>query len=1167
MAASGGGGGGGGGLALPPGLASVLRHMLAVDEDDFDCTIELVFPQEPPAEAATEDTEGPPAKRARLAAGTEDVAFSQAGEPAAGEPAAAEPAAADGAAAEPAAAGGAAAGAAAADDAAAGPAAADGAAAEAAAADGAVADATTEAAAADAAMVDAAAAEDTTVEAAANEAAAADGVTVDGAAAETTVEAAANAAAAADGAAADGAAATSTITCRASSVALKQHSEVFRRWIKGWSDGQRKVLHIECEDRQEAQAFQQLLAFVHSAGRALPTEPLATLQLLGVARKHGVEACVDACLQLLLTQVHQLPLPACLRLVLLLETGASGHAEVQAQADQLLKKTCERLQTLVKEEAATVLADAALLEALVAFFGRWHSTLNCSLRHTLWRTLPFELLSLMFEDSAGAVASLAAATQATNQLKGIPWTAVLAAFATWAKANIGVQPFDPGQRDRVAAVCSRIRFPEVPPDVLMNYWTCFKWLQAYDPNKDLLLCALATANDSQQPALWLSSLSDPPLEGDAADGAAAKAVTTECLLWWTPRVPALVSDTDEVVFQLQIDRPSTNAVCIWSNALFWHGYWWCVDIKRMDGNTGMYLRGACSDTLAVCTPNTPDRRTYRVKATYRMVLHLNGTKANVAATRAFPPATLLGWGFAALDAWMAASGSGGGGGGARPPGLGAVLRHMLDVDEDDFDCSIELAFPNEPDAVTATVDTEAPPAKRTRRATAAEAAQADDAAKTAASSTPIVCRASSVMLKLHSEAFRRWIKGWAGGQKEALRIECEDRQEVEAFQQLLAFVHSAGRTLPNEPLATLRQLAVARRHGVESCVDACLQLLLTQAWVDQLPLPACLRLVLLLETGAIGHEEVQAQADKLVERCGEHLQTVLKKESAAVLADAALKEDLAAVFGRWHGMLNCAVRRGLWLALPFELLSAMFEDRHVQADSEATVLAAFALWASANIFATVALTTEQRDRIAAVCSRIRFPKVPPGVLLVCYLACFKWLQRFDPNKDLLLRAITTAADSEQRALWQSSLSDPPLEGDEADAADAQAAQAECLLCPLLICLVVQIDKLPITAARAFCEGVYWRGYWWRGEVYKSADSFGTSAGYSALLQIGGAKASSGPSSTSTFAPARTSCFWDVKVTKDSSGEPISWERFWAADSPFLHDGRARLELTLSVPRS
>jgi len=72
--------------------------------------------------------------------------------------------------------------------------------------------------------------------------------------------------------------------------------------------------------------------------------------------------------------------------------------------------------------------------------------------------------------------------------------AVLAAFAIWADANITAEPLAslaPEQRERVAAVCSRIRFPEVPPDVLLNYWTCFKWLQEYDKTKELLLRAVS----------------------------------------------------------------------------------------------------------------------------------------------------------------------------------------------------------------------------------------------------------------------------------------------------------------------------------------------------------------------------------------------------------------------------------------------------------------------------------------------------------------------------------------------------------------------------------------------------------------------------------------------------------------------------------------------------
>ncbi len=80
-----------------------------------------------------------------------------------------------------------------------------------------------------------------------------------------------------------------------------------------------------------------------------------------------------------------------------------------------------------------------------------------------------------------------------NQLS-ILLAAVLAAFAIWADANIAAEPptpLTPQQRERIAAVCSRIRFPEVPPNVLLNYWDCYEWLQAYDPNKELLLRAVS----------------------------------------------------------------------------------------------------------------------------------------------------------------------------------------------------------------------------------------------------------------------------------------------------------------------------------------------------------------------------------------------------------------------------------------------------------------------------------------------------------------------------------------------------------------------------------------------------------------------------------------------------------------------------------------------------
>ncbi len=54
--------------------------------------------------------------------------------------------------------------------------------------------------------------------------------------------------------------------------------------------------------------------------------------------------------------------------------------------------------------------------------------------------------------------------------------------------------------------------------------------------------------------------------------------------------------------------------------------------------------------------------------------------------------------------------------------------------------------------------------------------------------------------------------------------------------------------------------------------------------------------------------------------------------------------------------------------------------------------------------------------------------------------------------------------------------------------------------------------------------------------------------------------------TNAFRPATVNG-WGVANVKDSRGEPIPWERFWAADSPLLRDGRVHMELRLSVPRS
>ena len=82
----------------------------------------------------------------------------------------------------------------------------------------------------------------------------------------------------------------------------------------------------------------------------------------------------------------------------------------------------------------------------------------------------------------------------------------------------------------------------------------------------------------------------------------------------------------------------------------------------------------------------------------------------------------------------------------------------------------------------------------------------------------------------------------------------------------------------------------------------------------------------------------------------------------------------------------------------------VLEDGNVQADTEATVLAACLHWAEGR----EGMTTEQLSELLC---RIRFPSIPAATLLT-YHRTFKGLQLFDPDRELLLRAV-----SNRRAGW------------------------------------------------------------------------------------------------------------------------------------------------------
>lgn len=83
----------------------------------------------------------------------------------------------------------------------------------------------------------------------------------------------------------------------------------------------------------------------------------------------------------------------------------------------------------------------------------------------------------------------------------------------------------------------------------------------------------------------------------------------------------------------------------------------------------------------------------------------------------------------------------------------------------------------------------------------------------------------------------------------------------------------------------------------------------------------------------------------------------------------------------------------------------MLADGKVCADAEVTVLAAFCCWVE-NGPADDRAGRSAVDRVAAICSRIRFPAIPPP-LLHCYWAQFGFLRRFDPGNQILLRAVST----------------------------------------------------------------------------------------------------------------------------------------------------------------
>ena len=87
-------------------------------------------------------------------------------------------------------------------------------------------------------------------------------------------------------------------------------------------------------------------------------------------------------------------------------------------------------------------------------------------------------------------------------------------------------------------------------------------------------------------------------------------------------------------------------------------------------------------------------------------------------------------------------------------------------------------------------------------------------------------------------------------------------------------------------------------------------------------------------------------------------------------------------------------------------------DGSVQADTEATVLAAFCCWVE-SVPAGDQARRDTDERVAAILSRIRLPAISPP-LLHCFWAQFAFLRRWDRDGQILLRAVRHAVSGYRR---------------------------------------------------------------------------------------------------------------------------------------------------------
>ncbi|PRW39125.1 secretion system E [Chlorella sorokiniana] len=450
--------------------------------------------------------------------------------------------------------------------------------------------------------------------------------------------------------------------------------------------------------------------------------------------------------------------------------------------------------------------------------------------------------------------------------------------------------------------------------------------------------------------------------------------------------------------------------------------------------------------------------------------------------------------------------------------------------------------------------------------------------------------ASAYLLKSASPKFRAALERWNESGAKELKFKCGSEEEAECWGHLLDCIHSMGRQLPPDLDAVLRLLLLAREQAAEPVVAACLWQLSSKA--DQLPAAACLALLSHLETGVSEHAELRSLGSNLLAAaCGRTLQ--LLSQDAAVRSDAAVQAQLLAYLGPLQHMLNDLQRRDLFLSLPFELLrDCIFLDGNVNADAEVTVLAAFAMWADANLNYG---GSTGRD-IIAICSRIRFPALPAGMLRNYWDHWTLLRHYFDPMSDVMYRAIVASSDPQQLRMWRRELD---KEGNADDESAVARFKAKCSSWwrprdpPLAATAGPAEFEVKLERPDAGDAGVnsirkYWMGYWW--SIMATKEESGRLGIYimPSIAHQGSSRNKGTPEALSfcmevdyKFSLSGSNCSWTrssrgfvypcqrtghgFRYCKADNGQRITWDAFWEEGSPWLVHGAAHVCFTLQVP--